>query len=86
MASAETSTANWKAQFLQADRQGLEAAAPRGPSSRELELEAIIAWVKSRPPAATEHLLLWMPRAGAPGPLGSRDIARIVGRHRASGR
>jgi integrase len=31
-------------------------------------LEAIVAWVKSRPPAATEHLLLSMPRAGAPGP------------------
>ena len=43
-------------------------------------LEAIIAWVKSRPAAATEHLLLSMPRAGAPGPLGTRDIARIVAR------
>jgi site-specific recombinase XerD len=47
-------------------------------------LEAIVAWVKSRPPAATEHLLLSMPRAGAPGPLGARDIARIVGRHAAA--
>ncbi len=44
-------------------------------------LEAIIAWVKSRPPAATEHLLLSLPRAGAPGLLGARDIARIVARH-----
>jgi len=44
-------------------------------------LEAIVAWVKSRPTAATEHLLLSLPRAGAPGPLGARDIARIVGRH-----
>jgi integrase len=44
-------------------------------------LEAIVAWVKSRPPAATEHLLLSLPRAGAPGPLGARDIARIVARH-----
>ena len=47
-------------------------------------LEAIVAWVKSRPPAATEHLLLSMPRAGAPGPLGARGIARIVGRHAAA--
>jgi site-specific recombinase XerD len=47
-------------------------------------LEAIIAWVKSRPPAVTEHLLLSMPRAGAPGPLGARDIARIVARHAAA--
>ena len=44
-------------------------------------LEAIVEWVKSRPPAATDHLLLSMPRAGAPGPLDARDIARIVGRH-----
>jgi len=44
-------------------------------------LAAIIAWVKSRPVAATEHLLLSMPRAGASGPLGTRDIARIVARH-----
>ncbi len=44
-------------------------------------LEAIVAWVKSRPAAATEHLLLSLPRAGAPGPLGARDIARIVARH-----
>jgi integrase len=44
-------------------------------------LEAIVAWVKSRPTAATEHLLLSMPRAGGPGPLGTRDIARIVARH-----
>ncbi|MDP8907591.1 MAG: tyrosine-type recombinase/integrase, partial [Chloroflexota bacterium] len=35
-------------------------------------LEAIVAWVKSRPAAATEHLLLSLPRAGAPGPLGAR--------------
>lgn len=35
---SETSIANWKQQFLQAGRQGLEAAARRGPSSRELEL------------------------------------------------
>jgi site-specific recombinase XerD len=41
-------------------------------------LEAI-TWVKSRPVAATEHLLLSLPRAGAPGLLGARDIARIVG-------
>jgi len=32
-------------------------------------LEAIVSWVKSRPPAATEYLLLSMSRGGAPGPL-----------------
>ena len=47
-------------------------------------LEAIIAWVKSRPTAATEYLLLSMPRGGTPGTLGARDIARIVGRHAAA--
>jgi hypothetical protein len=45
-------------------------------------LEAISAWVKARPPAATEHLLLSLPRTGKPpGPLSTRDIARIVARH-----
>ena len=44
-------------------------------------LEAIVAWVKSRPAAATEHLLLSLPRSGQPGPLSTRDIARIVARH-----
>jgi integrase len=47
-------------------------------------LEAIVACVKSRPPAATEHLLLSLPRAGALGPLSARDIARGVGRHAAA--
>jgi site-specific recombinase XerD len=37
-------------------------------------LEAIVAWVKSRPSAATEHLLLSLPRAGQPGPLSTRDL------------
>ena len=47
-------------------------------------LEAIVAWVKSRPSAATEHLLLSLPRTGQPGPLSTRDIARIVARHAAA--
>jgi len=45
-------------------------------------LAAITAWVKVRPAAATEHLLLSLPRAGQPPrPLGTRDIARIVERY-----
>ena len=44
-------------------------------------LQSIIAWVKSRPTAASEHLLLSLPRSGQPGPLSTRDIARIVARH-----
>lgn len=44
-------------------------------------LEAIVAWVKSRPDAPTEHLLLSLPRSGRPGPLSTRDIARVVARH-----
>jgi site-specific recombinase XerC len=44
-------------------------------------LAAITAWVKVRPVAATEHLLLSLPRTGQPPrPLSTRDIARIVGR------
>jgi integrase/recombinase XerD len=44
-------------------------------------LEAIVAWVKSRPLAPTEHLLVSLPRTGQPRPLATRDIARIVTRH-----
>ena len=47
-------------------------------------LEAIVAWVKSRPPAPTEHLLLSLPRTGQPRSLSTRDIARIVTRHAAA--
>jgi len=47
-------------------------------------LEAIVAWVKSRPRAASEHLLLSLPRSGAPRPLSTRDVARIVARHAAA--
>jgi integrase/recombinase XerD len=49
-------------------------------------LEAIAAWVKSRPAAATDHLLLSLPRTRPPPkPLTTRDIARIVGRYAAAG-
>jgi len=48
-------------------------------------LAAITAWVKTRP-AATEHLLLSLPRTGqSPRPLNTRDVARIVARHAAAG-
>jgi site-specific recombinase XerD len=47
-------------------------------------LEAIVAWIKSRPTAATEHLLLSLPHSRPPQPLTTRDIARIVGRHAAA--
>jgi hypothetical protein len=49
---------------------------------REDVLEAIVAWVKSRPSAATEYLLLSLPRTGQPRPLTTCDIARSVGRLR----
>jgi site-specific recombinase XerD len=45
-------------------------------------LAAITAWMKVRPTAATDHLLLSLPRTGQPPrPLGTRDIARIVERY-----
>ena len=45
-------------------------------------LAAITAWVKARPAAPTEHLLLSLPRTGQPPrALSTRDIARIVARH-----
>jgi integrase/recombinase XerD len=48
----------------------------------EHALSAITAWVKVRPGAASEHLLLSLPRTGQPPrALTTRDIARIVARH-----
>ena len=45
-------------------------------------LAAITAWMKARPTAATEHLLLSLPRTGQPPRvLSTRDIARIAGRY-----
>jgi site-specific recombinase XerD len=45
-------------------------------------LAAITAWVKVRPTAATDHLLLSLPRTGQPPrPLGIRDVGRIVERY-----
>ena len=45
-------------------------------------LAAIAAWVKARPPAASEHLLLSLPRTRQPPrALTTRDVARIVARH-----
>ena len=45
-------------------------------------LAAITAWVKTRPAAATEHLLLSLPHTGrSPRALATRDIARIVARY-----
>jgi len=42
-------------------------------------LEAIIAWVKTRPVTDGEQLLLSLPRTGrAPGPLTTRDVARVI--------
>ena len=48
-------------------------------------LSAITAWVKVRPVAASEQLLLSLPRTGHPSrALTTRDIARIVARHAAN--
>ena len=45
-------------------------------------LAAITAWVKVRPPAASEHLLLSLPRTGQPPrTLTTRDVARTVARY-----
>ena len=45
-------------------------------------LAAITAWVKTRPAAPTEHMLLSLPRTGQPPrALSTRDIARIVARY-----
>lgn len=67
---SETSIANWKQQFLQAGRQGLEAAARRGPSSREIELERE---VQSLTQVVGElHVKLRSSEQGGPHGLGFR--------------
>jgi hypothetical protein len=48
---------------------------------RSLHWSRTLAWVKSRPAASSEHLLLALPRSGNAGALSTRDIARIVARH-----
>jgi site-specific recombinase XerD len=54
----------------------------RGIPLDEDALAAITAWVKVRPLAPTEHLLLSLPRTGQqPRALSTRDIARIVARY-----
>jgi integrase/recombinase XerC len=48
-------------------------------------LDAVTAWADARPVAASEHLLLSLPRTGHdPAQLSTRDIARIVNRHGAA--
>jgi hypothetical protein len=50
-------------------------------------LAALAAWVKARPTAASEHLLLSLPPTGQPPrALTTRDVARIVARHAAGRR
>ena len=61
---------------------GAERGRARRVPLDEDALEAIVQWVKARPVTGSEELLLSLPRTGrAPGPLGTRDIARIVGHY-----
>jgi hypothetical protein len=47
---------------------------PRRPARRRRP-DAIVAWVKSRPTGAIEHLLVSLPRTGRRAPLSTREIA-----------
>jgi len=47
-------------------------------------LEALVDWSDTRPTCRSERLFVSLPRAPRePGPLSTRDLARIVGRHAA---
>jgi integrase/recombinase XerD len=69
------STAWWT--IVRCDKRGRTRAVPLD----EDALAAIVAWVKSRLAAASEHLLVSLPRSGPPRPLSTLDIARIVARY-----
>ena len=57
-------------------------AAIGAPVVGQRPLRRAAAWVKVRPPAASEHLLLSLPRTGQPPrALTTRDVARTVARH-----
>jgi len=62
-------------------RSGKRGRGRRVPLSRAA-LEALIDWRDARPACASERIFVSLPRPPRePGPLGSRDVARIVGRH-----
>ena len=67
---SETSIGNWKQQFLQAGRQGLDVAARRGPSSRELELEREVQTLTQV--VGELHVKLRVSEHGGPHGLGFR--------------
>lgn len=61
---------NWKAQFLQGARQGLEVSERRGPSSREVELEREVATLNQA--VGELHIKLRASEQGGPAGLGFR--------------
>jgi integrase/recombinase XerD len=70
------STAWWVT--VQYGERGRRRSVPLEPAA----LDAITAWVKVRPACAYEQLFVSLPRTGRPsGPLGVRDVTRIVTRY-----
>ena len=67
---SQTAISNWKQQFLQGGRQGLEAAARRGPSSRELDLQREVQTLTQV--VGELHVKLRVSEHGGPHGLGFR--------------
>ncbi|MGI5490442.1 transposase [Microtetraspora malaysiensis] len=57
--TSETSISKWKAQFLEAGRQGLAVGGGSGPSTREQQLEAEIAELHTALGEAHVELRVW---------------------------
>jgi transposase len=57
--TSETSISKWKAQFLEAGKQGLAAGSRSGPSTREQQLEAEIAELHQALGEAHVELRVW---------------------------
>jgi len=69
-AISETSIGNWKQQFLEAGRGGLEAGVRRGPTGREAALEAQVNELTSA--LGEAHVELRAVRRGGPGAMSFR--------------
>lgn len=67
---SETSICNWKQQFLEAGRGGLEAGVKRGPTGREAALEAQVDELTSA--LGKAHVELRAVRRGGPAAMSFR--------------
>jgi transposase len=72
--TSETSVSKWKAQFLEAGRQGLAGGGRSGPSTREQQIEAQIAELHAALGEAHVELRVW--KESAEGRLAPSKTSR----------